>query len=90
MVALAPAAPELAGTEGVTQIAKDQARTAQAKARLRQSAKRVTAELVELSENTIILGHIHPRWLRAAVDQALSAGEIVDTDWIEQRRRRGP
>lgn len=53
----------------------------------RRELRMVTRELVGVQG--IVLGHIHPRWLRAEVEAKLDAGEDVDEAWLIARRARG-
>jgi hypothetical protein len=55
-----------------------------------QIAKAVHRDLVEASQRQIVLGHIHPRWLRTDVEAALDRGEDVDAAMIERMRALGP
>lgn len=46
-------------------------------------------ELVEAGANVLVLGHIHPRWLRAEVERLLDLGEAVTAERVEQLRAIG-
>lgn len=46
-------------------------------------------DLVDLGQRTIVLGHIHPRWLRAEVERRLDAGENMNAERVEQLRALG-
>jgi hypothetical protein len=59
------------------------------RAHRRASAAAASRELMGVQQGHIILGHIHPRWLRAEVEAKLDAGEDVDMTWIAERRARG-
>jgi hypothetical protein len=56
----------------------------------RTRAKGATAELVGASQGQIVLGHIHPRWLRAEVTELLDLGLYVDLAIMGSMRDEGP
>jgi hypothetical protein len=55
-----------------------------------QIARADHGDLVRASQQQIVLGHIHPRWLRAEVERRLDRGEDIDAERIEQLRAMGP
>lgn len=61
-----------------------------AKEQRRQIARADHNDLVATSQRQIVLGHIHPRWLRADVEALLDAGQDVVTSDIEEMRKAGP
>lgn len=81
---------ELVGTRGVEQIAKDQAAVGERKRALRQSARDASNVLVEMGNRHLVLGHIHPRWLRQEVERRLDLGEDVDGARLAELRAAGP
>lgn len=81
---------ELVGTDGVQQIIRNQDRAKEAKAQVRQSARRAASALVALGQRQIVLAHIQPRWLRAVVELKLDAGEDVTFEDVAELRKRGP
>lgn len=56
----------------------------------RQLAARAAAEIQAVAEHTVVLAHIHPRWLRREVEALLDAGQDVDNQDIARIRAQGP
>lgn len=91
-VAMTPAkvADELYGTKGVDKIAADQKRAAQAKRQMKVTRRAAADALVEISREQLVLGYIHPRWLRAEVERLMNAGQDVTREDVERMRKDGP
>lgn len=60
------------------------------KQRRAQIAKADHNDLVVTSQRQIVLGHIHPRWLRKAVETMLDYGQDVTQADIDAMRAEGP
>lgn len=72
------------------QFAAQHARDAEAAKRQgKSSLAAAVRDLVTVSQRTVVLNHIHPRWLRAEVERRLDLGEPVDQERIEQLRALG-
>lgn len=80
--------PELIGTRAVDKIAQDQRDVLAAKKAMNRSVRRATNALVQIGQKQIVLGHIHPRWLRKEVEQLLDLGVEVDQSVIDVIRAR--
>lgn len=80
---------DLVGTRGVEQIAENQARAKAMRGNLKRSARKAAAALTRMGQNTIVLNHIQPRWLRAEIERRLDAGETIDEERVEQLRAIG-
>lgn len=52
-------------------------------------ARGVERELLNTGKQTIVLGHIHPRWLREEIARRFDAGETISDERIEQLRAIG-
>lgn len=91
-VAMTPAkvADELVGTKGVDKIAADQRRAAQAKRQMKISRRNAANALVEVSQEQLVLGYIHPRWLRTEVERLMDAGQDVTREDVDRMRKEGP
>lgn len=87
--AYAARAADPVGTRAVEQIAKDQAAAQNMRGQVRRSARAATDVLVKASNASVVLCHIHPRWLREEVARRLDAGEDVDEARIAELRAAG-
>lgn len=57
----------------------------------RKDRKRDAAlELVRMSNETLVVAHLHPRWLRQAVDDMMDAGANVTHGIVNHLREQGP
>lgn len=75
------------GALSADQFAQRQQLRAQVMRRRGKSTlKAATSDLVLAGRETIVLEHIHPRWLRQEVDRRLAAGETITEERIEQLR----
>lgn len=88
-VATRDRAKELVGAQGAAEVLKGHQRAKAYRGQLRKKAKAATNALVKMGHGQIVLGHIHPRWLREAAAQALAAGEQVDENWLNLRKAWG-
>jgi hypothetical protein len=71
--------------------AQQQQREQAGRRRLRgRIAKADHADIVRGSQAELVLGHIHPRWLREEVNRRLDAGEDITEERVEQLRALGP
>jgi hypothetical protein len=64
----------------------EQRNRGQAKRKTRKAA----ADLVDATGRTIVLGHIHPRWLRRQAERMMDAGFRVTSEVIEGLRKEPP
>lgn len=55
----------------------------------RASAKAAAAELVGMSNQTLVVAHLHPRWLRELVNAAMDAGQAVTMADVDRWRAQG-
>ena len=67
------------------------ARLAIAGSRAERKAKirAATNELVEIGQRTLVVSHLHPRWLRELVGEALTAGAALDEATVTTWRNGG-
>lgn len=79
---------ELVGTSGMAKIANEQAKAKLVRGQRKRSAKAAADHLA--GYQGIILGHIHPRWLRDAVAARLDLGNPVTEQDVAELRARGP
>lgn len=86
---LSKLADELVGTKGVDKIAADQRRATQAKRQVKVSRRAAANALVEVSQEQLVLGYIHPRWLRAEVERLMDAGQDVTREDVDRMRKEG-
>jgi len=56
----------------------------------RDKTKAAAQELVAVSNATVVVAHLHPRWLRQAVEGLMDKGAEIDMAWVEQLRALGP
>lgn len=56
----------------------------------RASTKAAAQELVSMSNQTLVVAHLHPRWLRQAVNALMDKGAHIDMAWVEQLKALGP
>lgn len=56
----------------------------------RKSTKAAAQELVGMSNQTLVVSHLHPRWLRDAVNGLMDKGANVDWAWVETLKSGGP
>jgi hypothetical protein len=57
----------------------------------RKASKRAAAaELVRISNQTLVVSHLHPRWLRECVSDMMAAGANIDMASVDMLRDAGP
>lgn len=56
----------------------------------RASTKAAAQELVGMSNQTLVVAHLHPRWLREAVEALMDKGALIDMAWVESLKAGGP
>lgn len=85
---LPPPREEATGLSGVAKMHRDQAAAKGVRGQ-RKLAARDAANTLAGCKN-IVLGHIHPRWLRQEVESLLDAEVEVDDAVLAALRERGP
>lgn len=57
-------------------------------------AKAAAAALMDLGmddgRERLVVAHLQPRWLRAAVEALMDKGAVIDDEWVERLRAGGP
>lgn len=53
----------------------------------KRATRRAVGDLVDATQRTVVLAHIHPRWLREMANRAMDLGERVTQDDIDRWRR---
>jgi hypothetical protein len=81
---------ELVGAQGLAEVARQNQAAKAQRSKGKALARRAVSELVRASQNTIVLEHLHPRWLRNAVTARLDAGEAITQADVDQMRAAGP
>lgn len=76
-------------TQAMQRIAEDQHRDEMHRYRLRQSKRAAVNDLVRASQASLVLAHIHPRWLRERVATVIDAGHDVTEADIARWRAEG-
>lgn len=56
----------------------------------RARVKAAAMDLMDVSRRTLVVAHLHPRWLRQRVEEAMGRGVILSEDGIARLRRLGP
>lgn len=66
-------------------------RAVQASRTDRHRMKREAAlELMDMSRRTLVVTHLHPRWLRECVSDMMAAGANIDMTAVDMLREAGP
>jgi len=79
----------LEGTRGIDEIARRQREVEKRRGDLKRATRTAVVALVQSEERLTSVRHIHPRWLRAAVEALMDAGQTVTTDDVEALRAAG-
>lgn len=90
MMAAAAAQPRVIENRGQA-LPKGARIASQANRRERMAKTRAAAqELVGISNQTVVVAHLHPRWLRRAVEGLMDKGAEIDMAWVERLKADGP
>lgn len=76
-------------TQAMQRIAEDQHRDEMRRWHLRRSKRAAVNDLVRASQASLVLAHIHPRWLRERVAATIDAGHDVTEADIARWRAEG-
>lgn len=90
MMAAAAAQPRVIENRGQA-LPKGARIASQANRRDRHKMKHEAAlELMDMSRKTVVVAHLHPRWLRRAVEGLMDKGAEIDMARVERLKADGP
>lgn len=84
-----PREVEPTGSRSIDEIAAQQREAARQRAMGKQLVRKAADDLVGSGDSHIVLGHIHPRWLRAEVERRIAAGELLTAERVAEIRIAG-
>lgn len=85
-----PTGPNVIRNRGNDALPRDALRAVDPTRARKQRARAAAQELVAVSNATLVVAHLHPRWLRQAVEVCMDDGAHVDAAFIERLRALGP
>lgn len=80
---------EPVGSRAIDEIGRNQREAERQRAIGKRLVKKAADDLVGSGSSHIVLGHIHPRWLRREVERRMDAGEPITAERVEQLRALG-
>jgi len=84
-----PRSQEHVGIDGALEVARLSKSPRSYRGVMRRKSRSATNALVSLDQEKIVLGHIHPRWLREAVAVVMGHGVDVDQAMVLVMRAAG-